>query len=92
MLAQLKQQHDSAMKAYQKAPKNAQLKKRYVDVTVKLGMKTMYSESLPPRQKYPGALKYFNEALKVDPTNKDAREQRDMILAVYKSMGKKPGG
>jgi tetratricopeptide (TPR) repeat protein len=43
-----------------------------------------------PRVKYGEALKLYGEALKADPSNADARKNRDMILAIYKQMGKTP--
>jgi hypothetical protein len=91
-LAVLKQDHDRAEKAWRKQPKNAKLKNQYVFSTVKLGMHTMYAVALPPKQKYPEALRLFKEALKVDPSNKDARTAKDQIEAVYRSMNERKKG
>ena len=74
--------------SYTKTPKNAAVKKKYIDATLAYGLGCMYSESLPPREKYKKALVYLREVLKVDPKNKVAREQHDMIVAIYKQMGR----
>ncbi len=91
-LQDLRAKRATAVVALAKHPKDAATKNKYVFATVQLGMHTMYATTLSPRQKYPDALRLFNEALKVDPTNKDARTQKDLIEAVYKRMGKRPGG
>ncbi len=91
-LAVIKQDRDRAEKAWHKQPQNTKLKKQYVFATVKLGMHTMYAVVLPPKQKYPEALRLFKEALKVDPSNKDARTAKDQIEAVYQSMNERKKG
>ena len=83
--------------AFAKKPKDAKVKKKYLDATFALGMGTMYGEKLSPREKYAGALTYFREVLKVEPKHKGAKEQYDLIAGIYKQMGKpvpgeKPAG
>ncbi|MEJ7606307.1 MAG: hypothetical protein WKF37_08565 [Bryobacteraceae bacterium] len=48
----------------------------------------MYNESLPPREKYPPALRAYREALKHDKTNKKAEAGIASIEGVYKQMGR----
>jgi tetratricopeptide (TPR) repeat protein len=48
----------------------------------------MTSPALTPKEKYPKALALFREALKVDPKNKVALENKNMIEQIYKSMGR----
>ena len=87
-LAKVEKQYVAAKAAFTKKPKDAKLKKAYVDATVKFGTATMTSNALPPRSKYPGALKLYREALKVDPKNDEAKNNAAMIEAIYKQMGR----
>lgn len=43
-----------------------------------------------PKEKYPLALKLFDEALSLDPKNELAKEGKALILSIYESMGRKP--
>lgn len=88
MMAQYTAQYVKAKAGFTKSPKNAKLKKAYVIATVRLGTATMTTPSLPPREKYRGALRYYREALKVDPKNVEAKTNKDMIEAIYKKMGR----
>lgn len=87
-LTRLERQYTAAKSAYTKQPRNAELKKRYVAATVALGTATMNSPILAPKEKYPKALRLYREALKIDPKNKEARENHDVIVHIYKSMGR----
>lgn len=96
-LKQLTSEYKAAKAAYTKKPKDAGLKKKYVDATYALGLGTMYAENLPPRQKYSGALDYFREVKKANPKHKGAIDNYDMIAKIYRQMGKpvpgeKPAG
>jgi tetratricopeptide (TPR) repeat protein len=62
--------------------------KAYVEATVAYGNLVMTSPALTPKEKYPKALALFREALKVDPKNKVALENKNMIEQIYKSMGR----
>jgi hypothetical protein len=44
----------------------------------------------PPRVKYGKALDLYNEALKLDHNNEEAKNNRDLILSIYKQMGRTP--
>ncbi len=87
-LAKLQKAQVAAKAAFAKKPKDAKTKEAYVAATVKLGTATMVSAALPPKDKYRGALKWYKEALKVDPKNKEAKNNTDMIVSIYKSMGR----
>jgi hypothetical protein len=41
-------------------------------------------------RKYPEALKVYDEALAVDPTNDEAKTNRQLILDIYAQLGKEP--
>ncbi len=88
MLAKLEKTQVTAKAAYTKAPKNANAKKAYVAATMKLASTVLVSPALGPKDKYPKSLRLFREAYKVDPTNKEAKSQIDLIEGIYKQMGR----
>jgi hypothetical protein len=87
-LKSLEVSYKKAKELFAKKPNDAKAKKSYIDATFAFGMGNMYSETLPPRMKYKTALTYFREVMKVDPKNKPAKEQYDLIASIYKSMGR----
>lgn len=88
VLATAKAAYVTAKGAYTKKPSDAKLKKAYVVATVKFATATMTSGALSSKEKYPGALRLYREALKVDPKNKEALQNKQMIEQIYQSMGK----
>ena len=48
----------------------------------------MYNDALPPRMKYPQALRSYRTVLQYDKTNKKAQEGIATIEGIYKSMGR----
>ncbi|HRI43398.1 MAG TPA: hypothetical protein PLL78_04375 [Fimbriimonadaceae bacterium] len=87
-LAKLEKHYQSAKSAGAKAKYGTPKFKAYVDATVAYGNLVMTSPALMPKEKYPKALALFREALKVDPKNKVALENKNMIEQIYKSMGR----
>jgi tetratricopeptide (TPR) repeat protein len=87
-LSLLRKQYEKAKEAYSQNPTRDNAE-RYVDATVGYANAVMLSDATP-REKYPRALRLYEEALKVDPANKVAQENRQLILDIYKSLGKKP--
>jgi tetratricopeptide (TPR) repeat protein len=47
----------------------------------------MFDSSLPPREKYRPALKYYNKVLEIDPKNAEASKNKKQIEDIYESMG-----
>ncbi len=80
--------YETAKAQYKKKPKDQKLKATYVKATVTLGTMTMNSPDLGPKDKYPGALRLYREALALDPKNKEALANKKMIEDIYKSMGR----
>jgi tetratricopeptide (TPR) repeat protein len=74
--------------AYKKNPKNAEVSKALADVWLAKGDSFMYNDQLPPRMKYPPALKAYREVLTYDKGNKKAQENIATIEGIYKSMGR----
>ncbi|MBA3725335.1 MAG: hypothetical protein H0W86_02520 [Armatimonadetes bacterium] len=71
--------------------RDAGAKKEYVAATVAYATAVMKGDG-PSKVKYPMALDLYAEALKIDPKNEEAVKNRDMILGIYESMGRKPPG
>ena len=84
-MTKFKQEYALAKAAYAKKPSKT-AKDTYVFTTVRLGLATMDSDELSPKEKYPGALRLFREALKVDPANEDAQKNKDLIESIYRQM------
>lgn len=87
-LKQLESAYTAAKTAFTKKPKDAKVKKSFVNAAFAVGMGRMYSESLPPRQKYSSALTAFREVMKVQPDHKLAKQNYDLIAKIYKDMGR----
>ncbi|HRF60855.1 MAG TPA: hypothetical protein PLH94_13195 [Fimbriimonadaceae bacterium] len=87
-LAGLEKTYTAAKAKFTKSAKDAKVKKTYLDAANALADATMRSAALSSKEKYPKALRLFREVLKVDPANKMAMENRDMIEGIYKSMGR----
>lgn len=86
-LARLEKLQTTAKAAYLKTPKDAKKKKTYVELTLTYANNLQASMALGSKQKYPKALRLYREVLKVEPSNKDAKFNKDRIEAIYKSMG-----
>ena len=87
-LDRLKKGYVAAKAKYTKQPKNTNLKKNYIEATVAYGNAMMTSPVLSAKQKYPGALRLYREALKLDPKHKVALANKKTIEDIYKSMGR----
>ena len=67
---------------------DAALKQSLIAAHMKYAQYFMYNDSLSHKVKYPNALKHYTAVLQIDSTNKDARENADMIIGIYQSMGR----
>ncbi|HZH98683.1 MAG TPA: hypothetical protein VEX38_06900 [Fimbriimonadaceae bacterium] len=88
MLAKLEKQYAAAKQAFEKKPKDAKAKKTYIVSANKFANATMVSPALPPRAKYPKALRVYREVKKVDPKNAEADKWIKEIERIYTSMGR----
>lgn len=82
--------YDKAKTAYTAAPKDEKAKKTFVDAANDLADANMFAKDLSPKVMYPTALKYYREAAKADPGNAKAKGNIDLIVSIYKQMGKTP--
>jgi cytochrome c-type biogenesis protein CcmH/NrfG len=88
MLAKLETEQKKAEADLKKSPQNAKVKERFVVATVRLGTATMVSPILDRKEKYRIAIGYYRAALKVDPNNKEAKNNSKLIEDIYRSMGR----
>ena len=87
-LQTLEKNYNVAKAALVKKPKDAAVKKAFVKSAVLFGHESMISPVLPARIKYRQALRIYREALKLDPKNKVAKTESDLIIKIYKDMGR----
>jgi len=87
-LSDAKAFYEKSKAAFEKAPSDANAKEEYVKATVGYATITMNSPTLGSKDKYPGALKLYREALTADPKNEVATNNAKMIEDIYKSMGR----
>jgi tetratricopeptide (TPR) repeat protein len=84
--------YDEAIASLEKAqkaePKSAEVQKTFVDAYLGQGDSFMYNDALPPRMKYPQALKAYRKVLEFDKANKKAQTNIATIENIYKSMGR----
>lgn len=74
--------------AHKKNPKSTEVTKALTEALLAKGDSFMYNEALPPRMKYPAALRTYRQALTYDKDNKKAQTQIATIEGIYKSMGR----
>ena len=80
--------YTTAKKALVAKPKDKTVRAKFVAAADRYATAMMVESTLPPRLRYPGALRIYREVLKVDPKNAEARNNSKMIVDVYKSMGR----
>lgn len=86
-LAKLEKSYVAA-KAVVAKDKGAKAMKSYTTAALAYADAVMYAASLGPKDKYPKSLKVYREVLTFDPKNKQAKENKNMIEQIYKSMGR----
>lgn len=87
-LVKLDRTYAAAKKAFDKSPKDAKLKEKFIVAGVKFGHASMMAEALPPKVRYPQALRIYRQVLRVDPKNPVAKQESDLIIDIYKKMGR----
>ena len=84
--------YDAAITGLQVAtkanPKSAEIKATLVEALLAKADSIMYNEALPPRAKYPEALRNYRQVLTVDKENQKAKASISTIENIYKSMGR----
>ena len=85
-VAELKKKADACALMCKKSPKDTKCKAAYAQALAELGHGQMLDQSVPPRLRYPQALKTLRQAKAVDAKNKLALEDIKAIEDAYKSM------
>lgn len=86
---ELEKAYEAAKSAYEKGKKDDQANKSaYLKATMAVADGYMFSQEVDTKVKYKKALQYYREVVKVDPANKQAQENADLIVSIYKSMGR----
>ena len=74
--------------AYKEKPKSTDISTALAGAYMAKADALMADPALPPRQKYPDALRSYRKVLTLDKTNKKAQEQISSIEGIYKQMGR----
>ncbi len=64
------------------------LKQSLISAHMKYAWYFMTNDTLSPKVKYPNALKHYRAVLKLDPNNKNAQDNANQIIDIYKMMGR----
>jgi hypothetical protein len=87
-LVPLEKAFNDSQAKLKKSPKDAKVKKAYVDAAYKYGHTVMTSQGkLPSRVMYRAALALYRKALAVDPKHQPSLNDKKMIEDIYKGMG-----
>jgi hypothetical protein len=81
---------ESAKAEHDAQPADAKLKQRFVDTAISYADALTYRQGGVPSEKYPKALAIYDSVLVVDAKNERAMAGKQIILDIYKSLGKAP--
>lgn len=70
------------------SPNDVVLKNAQVDAHIKYGNYIMFESTLPPKEKYPSALRQYRMAAAIEPTNAEANQNINLIEGIYNQMGR----
>lgn len=77
-----------AKKALATKPGDKKLRLAFVAAGDRFATATMMAPELDRKVKYRDALRLYREVLKVDPKNREAKNNSEMIVGIYKQLGK----
>ncbi|RYG49364.1 hypothetical protein EON79_01560 [bacterium] len=87
-LAKLEKNYVATKAALAKKPKDKKTREAFVTAGTLFGHESMISPELSAKIKYRQALKVYREVLKIDPKQPVARKEYDLIVSIYKQMGR----
>ncbi len=70
------------------SPSDELVKKAQVDAHMKYANFLMYESLLPPKEKYPSALRQYRLVATIDPDNAEAKQNINLIEGIYNQMGR----
>jgi len=79
---------DQLLEMAKTSPNDPALKISLIAAHMKFGHFYMFNDTLPPKVKYPNALKQYREVLKLDPNLQEAKDNAQQIIDIYKMMGR----
>lgn len=83
---QLMKDADDADEKYQQTKSEAD-KKECINKQLTAANYLMFEANLPSKKKYRPALKRYRRVLELDPSNKEAKDNKEQIEEIYESMG-----
>lgn len=86
---QLKENYEKTKIEYEANPNDEKAKNEFIEATVKYATDVMMGPGAP-KEKYPLALKLYDEALELKPDHEAANEGKQLILSIYEQMGRTP--
>lgn len=86
---QLKENYEKSKIKYESNPNDEKAKNEFIEATVKYATDVMMGPGAP-KEKYPLALKLYDEALELKPDHEAANEGKQLILSIYEQMGRTP--
>ena len=87
-LIKLEKEYKLSKSLYLQKRNQVDFEKKYLAATLFLADTVMISTVLIPKIKYPEALRLYREVLTLQPKNKSARKNKDLIESIYRSMGR----
>ena len=70
------------------SPSDELVKNAQVDAHMKYANFLMYESVLPPKEKYPSALRQYRLVAAIDPANAEAKQNINLIEGIYNQMGR----
>ena len=70
------------------SPSDEFVKKAQIDAHLKYANFLMYESLLPPKEKYPSALRQYRLVATIDPSNAEAKQNINLIEGIYGQMGR----
>jgi hypothetical protein len=84
----LEKQYLAAKAAFAKSPKDKKKREAFIKAATVYGHENMVSGAMPPQTKYKRTLEVYREVLKLEPNHPVAKPEHDLIVRIYKSMGR----
>lgn len=70
------------------SPSDAAVKAARIEGHLKFANYLMRESPLPPKEKYPSALRHYRAVLALDPAQVEAKQSAALIESIYKQMGR----
>lgn len=70
------------------SPDDQAVKQSQISAHMSYAKYFMENDTLSPKVKYPNALKHYRAVLRLNPNNKNAQDNANQIIEIYKMMGR----